>query len=1400
MSEYTIRSNCPPGSDNLFGPRVSVHCRDFDFTFLFEDAILILPPAIIFLLLIPGRIRHLSRHPAQRLFHKSGVFKIACLGALCSLNIVYTIVGNRNERLHTAISTVAGVISTIAIAGALLVSFLDAQRFGASSLLEIYYVILVIIYIPRLRSLWVCPDIYLPRNLWTAQYILTVLVAILESCERKLTPAGSLKSKYLREEALGFWGRGLFVWILPTLRQGYSSILEVSNLPELDPSLGGDEARSRLEKAWSRCRPRYRLLKAIFVAYAREILTCIPPRLIFGGFTFCQPFLIQTAIKLSEQRSSPPTKSYGKALVGAFVLVYLGMAVSKAVYARLVNRIMTMTRAGLMSMIYLCTTKLNNSKLGDSQAITLMGTDVERICNSMQAFHECWISAIEIGVAVYLLERQVGVTCVVPTVVSLVCILGTIPVSKRIVPAQKQWVGRVQQRMTTTLKMLLNMKSIKMLGLTGTFDTMVSNLREVELKTSEIFRKLLICTVTLSNLPADFAPYATFLVYAIISLETQSSSLLADKAFTSLSLISILTGHLLTFIQSLPQFAQCLGCLIRIENYLSETDRGPEKVDGGTSEDSVRHINQLVSPKAHNLSAVHTKAQPEDGVLLSMEGVDISWSLGSDPIFQDLNLTINKGITAIVGPSSSGKSTLVCSIMGDAAIVNGTPHVPLCPVGYCAQLPWILNDTIRHNIIGVNGHFDKNWYTFCLSLAALTSDLEAFPAGDLHLAGTNGGSLSGGQKKRVALARALYSRSPLLILDEVWSGLDSENARLVEENIFGDNGYCRKAGVSVIITAHAVPPFVDHVVVLQGGSIADSGSYEDVISRVPAIARWMTSEMTEVMERMGDKSGVATDDIPVIAGARARPKQTTPSYPTLDPEQDNSRSDGSWSTYRYYINRAGRWKIACFLLCCLSSALFANIVTIWIQRWSEANAKRPHSNPGLYLGVYTVFVILNIGFYVASCYVLIIGIINNTAYALHSDLLKTTLNAPWSFFSSTDSGTIANRFNQDMDLIDMKLPMFAIGFAGGISTIKAYRWQGQFQKTCDEHINTSQRPYYSLLSIQKWLAFVLDLVVAVMAVVLVSIATFFNDKFSPAEIGVGLNLVLTLNDALTQAISSWTQLETSMGAVKRVQQFQDTTPSEHRPWVVTPSLHNWPSRGVIVFDQVTAFYGWNKPPALANINLTIKSKEKLAICGSSGSGKTSLVLALLQMIDVRSGNVSIDGCDLSSLQPSDVRSRINAIPQDPFFVPGTVRFNLSPAMIARDSLIEPALHKVGLWEKISRNGGLDADLQPANWSAGERQLLALARSLTSASPILILDEATSSVDTETERMMQKVIDEEFADRTIIAIVHRFAYIDRFERVAVLQAGKVVECDTPKALLARDSRFRELYSASLEQSL
>lgn len=241
---------------------------------------------------------------------------------------MYTIVGSRNEVLHTTISSAAGVTTTIATAGAVLVSTLGAQRaLQTSSLLEIYYTILVIIYLPRLRSLWLSPHVEIPRNLWTANYILTLLIALLESCRGICRPS-SLKSKYSREVGFGFWGHCLFVWVLPTLRQGYSCTLQAEDIPPVDHPLRGHRARLRLQDAWSQCRPRYRLLKAIFLAYAWDISACIPPRLVLGGFTICQPFLIKAAIDLSEKGSSLPVKEHRGAIIGAFILVYLGMAVS----------------------------------------------------------------------------------------------------------------------------------------------------------------------------------------------------------------------------------------------------------------------------------------------------------------------------------------------------------------------------------------------------------------------------------------------------------------------------------------------------------------------------------------------------------------------------------------------------------------------------------------------------------------------------------------------------------------------------------------------------------------------------------------------------------------------------------------------------------------------------------------------------------------------------------------------------------------------------------------------------------------------------------------------------------------------------------------------------------------
>lgn len=239
---------------------------------------------------------------------------------------------------------------------------------------------------------------------------------------------------------------------------------------------------------------------------------------------------------------------------------------------------------------------------------------------------------------------------------------------------------------------------------------------------------------------------------------------------------------------------------------------------------------------------------------------------------------------------------------------------------------------------------------------------------------------------------------------------------------------------------------------------------------------------------------------------------------------------------------------------------------------------------------------------------------------------------------------------------------------------------------------------------------------------------------------------------------------------------------------------------------------------MRSLNLRITHGEKIAICGPSGSGKTSLILALLKMIDLKEGSILIDGTNVGLLNGEEIRSHINVIPQEPYFLPGNLRNNLDPNGRVSDDIIKNSIRKVGLWEKVNARGGLNPHFMASDWSHGERQLLCLARAALMPSKIVLLDEAMSryvtlafiyiaaatgfdltslgSVDPQTESIMQKVIDTEFGDRTVISIIHQYTYIDRFDRIAVLQNGKLIECDKPSILLRRNgSVFRHLYNTT-----
>jgi ATP-binding cassette subfamily C (CFTR/MRP) protein 1 len=175
-------------------------------------------------------------------------------------------------------------------------------------------------------------------------------------------------------------------------------------------------------------------------------------------------------------------------------------------------------------------------------------------------------------------------------------------------------------------------------------------------------------------------------------------------------------------------------------------------------------------------------------------------------------------------------------------------------------------------------------------------------------------------------------------------------------------------------------------------------------------------------------------------------------------------------------------------------------------------------------------------------------------------------------------------------------------------------------------------------------------------------------------------------------------------------------------------------------------------------------------------------------------SIKIDGIDITTLPRQLVRSRLNAIPQEPYFIRGTVRSNADPDHLHTDAAIIAAIQKVQLWELILSKGGLDTELDSDFFSHGQRQLFCLVRAILRESKVVILDEVTSSVDSKTDDLMQQVIRQEFADCTIIAVAHRLDTILDFDRIALLSKGELIEFDTPQALLGRPSAFRELYNS------
>ncbi|KAK6213368.1 hypothetical protein QIS74_09370 [Colletotrichum tabaci] len=1400
-------NTCVSQGDYDFGPVVDPCVRKFDFTLLFEDTILSIIPSAIFVVLAALRILSLRSQPNVA----GNVFRLVKLVLICILTVIavaLTALWAREEGLplNSKAAIAAAVLTIVDGLAAAALSFTEHSRsVGPSLLLSAFLVLSTIFHGVRLRTLWL-KSVGVPiASLSTASLALKLVILVLEEQSKRRWIIGD-KEAWSSEETAGLSNRIGFHWLNVLLLKGYSAALSIAKLPIIDSKLLSESLWQRIGLKWKTASKEgnHVLLGTVFSVLKWPILAPIPAYLIIVGLQLAQPLLISSimAYLATPVDHSEHQRNTGYGLIGAYGLVYLCIAAVTAMCQHLVYRYVSMMRGCLVLLIYQKTTSMSMVAAEDAAAVTLMSTDIERIINGMSKIHESWSTLLQMAVALALLYRQLGIVFVVPLGLFLLCAVGAGYLSGSAGTFQASWMKAIEKRV--------------------------------------------------SYAPGSISPVVTFGAYTAIA-QRGHTALDSNRIFTSLALLNLITQPLNELFAHLPNIMAAIACFGRVQAFLLSPDTS---ANAGAGQSPTKPAS--TSSAEGSLSGLSTPpdtekqpsmiATPATGHAIEIRQAKFGWKADVEPTLSDVTLDIPHGkLTMIVGPVASGKSTLLKAILGETPVSEGTIARSSNSIAFCDQIPWLTNETLRRNVTGFS-HFDASWYTTVIRACALEDDITTFPEGDQVIIGSKGVALSGGQKQRVAVARAVYSRRDIAIFDDVFSGLDFETQNRIFNNVFGASGLLRQRNTTVLFVTHAVHmlPKADYVIALEGtGKIACHGTFDELHKQSGYINKFNLAVKEDEINQE------ATRDDGKAAYEPAKNHKASESSVDEDIQRLGDRS-----VYKHYFKATGYRSIVVFVVLQIIWVFLTKFPEIWLSWWGEANDRHPNQETGKFMGVYSALQVCSLIALAVTCWHTVLGMAVTSGIKLHLILLEKALGAPMYFFSTTDTGSIVNRFSQDIQLIDAELPISLLNVAAnglvciaqalmiipvsyqliaafpflfgvlwviqrfylrtsrqlrfldldaktpmysqfletlsGLPTIRAFAWQKDLTLLMRERLDTSQRPMYLLYSIQRWLTLVLDLTVAALAIVLISVAVALRGRVGAGFAGVALYNIMGLSSAMKAAVTVWTILETSIGAVARVKAFAEQTPRENKPDESQAPPASWPKTGAIAFDNVTASYSEGLDPVLSGVSFTISPGQKVGICGRSGSGKSSLLLSLLRLIDCSEGKILIDNIDTSTMPRELLRQRLNALPQEPPFFTGSIRLNCDPQGAASDEDIIDALRTVGLWEVIEGKGGLTAEFTNDFFSHGQKQVFCLARGILCPSKIVVMDEATSSVDVDTEKKMIEVIRKRFRNATIISVAHRLDTILDFDLILVLDKGKIVEQGSPKELLDRGSAFQALY--------